>query len=381
MNIFINAISIHGGGAFVVLKKLLDEMIVLEPNAQWYIAATPTILSQLPTSNHIQQLPYTWANRSPFHLYYWYESVLPKILRRIKADICFSHTNYLPRRKLSCPSLLLVQHAGHFSAEFERLFLQWKKKYLSAFLWKQKTKWVHDSIKRASTITVQTHALAEAIVKQVGIPKERLAVIPHGSGLLNPVTQARNFPTDSVWRIGYITKFGVQKNFAAAFEAIRLLKNLGMPIKLVLTLNASSPDFVTVSNLIRQYEIEECIENHGEVTHADALTKLYDSLHLFIFPSLCESFGFTLVEAMARGLPVIVADTKSNHEIAGHEANHFQAMNAQALAEKIAELMTKKEMYISAAKHSLEKAKDYCWTNTARHILKELYQLNFIGKS
>lgn len=376
MNVFINAISIHGGGAFVVLSQLLEAMHHIEPNVNWYIAAKSSILAKLPTSKTIFKLPYTWANRSPLHLFYWYEVVLPKLLRETETDVCFSQTNYLPKRRLRCPSLLLVQHAGHFSDEFDHLFLESTKKRSQAFAWKRKKNWVYNSIKQASLVTVQTNALAIKIIEQINIPKEKIIVIPHGPGLLkNSESFPREYPITDIWKIGYITKFGVQKDFDTVIKALMLLKNRGIPIKLILTLNEKEPECHHILKKISKNGIEDLVENYGEVTNIEDLKKLYYSLHIFIFPSLCESFGFPLVEAISSGLPVIIADTESNREVSGFAGEVFSSRNEKELVEKISALINNKHLYTLLSKKSIERAKQICWIQTAQSMLNVIYQL------
>ncbi len=62
---------------------------------------------------------------------------------------------------------------------------------------------------------------------------------------------------------------------------------------------------------------------------------LYEAADLFIYPSLCESFGFPLVEAMASGLPVIAADLPLNREMCGEAAVYYPAKDPAALAREI----------------------------------------------
>jgi glycosyltransferase involved in cell wall biosynthesis len=376
MNVFINAISIAEGGGVVVLKYLLEAACNEAPNVKWYVAAEPNILAQIPKSDTVVGVPYTWAKNSPFHHLYWYEIELPKILRQLNADVCFSQTNFLPRRQLPCPSLLLIQNAGYFSEKFNQLYLGWNKKKIGNVVWKQKNKWVRQSIKRATMVTVQTEALAEKIVKQVGAPRNKIIVIPHGPGLLKVSNKTlKHYPLDMPWRIGYITKFGVQKNFGAVIKAISQLKSKGMPVKLVLTLNPKGDEYLPILQMIREYGIEEIVENHGDISDANKIKELYESLHIFVFPSFCESFGFTLVEAMATGLPLIVADTDSNREITGEDGISYTSENENDLTEKISQLITNKSLYVAASKHSLKRSCDFSWKKAARNILNTLNEL------
>src|SRR5579864_9328618 len=120
----INAISISEGGGLIVLKKMLEELTEAAPDAKWYVTAKPQTLESIPLSQKIVGLPYSWVDKSPIHHLFWYESILPGLLKRIQADICFSRTNFLPHRKLFCPTLLLVHHAGYFSEKFKQLHFQ-----------------------------------------------------------------------------------------------------------------------------------------------------------------------------------------------------------------------------------------------------------------
>src|SRR3974390_1095814 len=95
-------------------------MMRQRPDFKWHVAAPPGLLDELPQSNHLDALP-VGADRSPIHLLKWYEFDLASTAARWRADAVFSITNYLPFRRLSLPTLLLEQHAGHFSDEFNRL--------------------------------------------------------------------------------------------------------------------------------------------------------------------------------------------------------------------------------------------------------------------
>src|SRR3990167_8233749 len=112
MRVLINAISIVEGGSKIVLENMLEEMHRIDPEIVWYVAARRDMLSCLPKANNIIILPFSWANRSPIHHLYWYEVILPKLIKKNSIDICFSQTNFLPNRQLSCKSLLLIHHAG-----------------------------------------------------------------------------------------------------------------------------------------------------------------------------------------------------------------------------------------------------------------------------
>jgi glycosyltransferase involved in cell wall biosynthesis len=95
------------------------------------------------------------------------------------------------------------------------------------------------------------------------------------------------------------------------------------------------------------------------------MQSLYDGLDAFVFPSLCESFGFPLIEAMARGVPVVVARTPSNVEIAGAGALTFPPEDWRALADGVESLMCDPAGYQAQAGRSLAIARGFSWNRAA----------------
>jgi glycosyltransferase involved in cell wall biosynthesis len=66
---------------------------------------------------------------------------------------------------------------------------------------------------------------------------------------------------------------------------------------------------------------------------------LYREADVFVFPSLCESFGYPLVEAMASGLPIVASDIPVHREMCGEAAEYFPMLDAAALAGTLRGLM------------------------------------------
>jgi glycosyltransferase involved in cell wall biosynthesis len=142
----------------------------------------------------------------------------------------------------------------------------------------------------------------------------------------------------------------------------------GLSCQLILTLDESHAPFKQVKSLINQYKINEFIENHGELSRNE-INVLYQSLDVFVFPSLCESFGFTLVEAMYFGLPIIAADTASNREILGDQGLYFSADDSVDLTSQIRHVLSSKKNHDQAVDYSLQRKQHYCWKEAAKTLL------------
>lgn len=369
MRVLVNAVSIKEGGPRVVLVKLLRHMAAHCPDIEWYVAAPQQLsadLDRAPKTTHLA----VDVDRSFIRLLKWYEFDLSAAARRWRADVVFSVTNYLPFRRMPWPTLLLEQHAGHFSAEFDRLTQQAASSAVERWLWWGKSGWVRNSVRSATVLTVQSTALAHAICGATG-RRERVHVIPHGPGWVDPAAAPAPRHRDERWRIGYVTKWGVQKDFVTLFKAIEKLARDGFPVTLVLTLD---PTYRPASEMLTQARamgLDALIENHGEVP-GSAISALYDGLDIFVFPSLCESFGMPMVEAMARGLPIVVADTPVNREITGEAGLTFSPEDSDSLAGVLAGLIDSAERRETHASRSLARGREFSWDKAADGTLRAL---------
>ncbi len=374
--VIINAISVKEGGSLVVLNSLLAEMVAMRPDWQWHVVTNSEARLRLNDFNSTVFHIYRQPQNGGWKVRLWYEMCLPKLIKQLNADLLFSQTNYLPSRKLSCPALLLVQHAGHFSQEYKDLVEEHSFNLFSRIAWKLKGLWVNSSVRRAQMVTVQTEALAKNIVQVTGVSKKRLCVIAHGTGQCKKFDHLPNCP-DVVLplRIGYITKYGVQKNFSVLFAAFARLHDQGIKAVLILTLSRDLPENQVVFKLARQFGIEEFIENHGELLPLE-VDALYSTLHLFIFPSLCESFGFPMLEAMSHALPLLIGKTDSNIEVAGKAGIVFEPYDGTALADLIIQLIKDPTWYKDCSKASQERAAEFSWHKAAIETLALMDRLH-----
>ena len=370
--ILINAISIKEGGGAVVLQKLMRAFLALRSDIHWVLVIDEGMRNYFEPHPLLEVVTFPWVKRHAGYLVFWYEWVLPRWVKANQVDLVFSQTNLLPHRKLACPTLLLMHNAGYCSDEFEACQLKganWK----GHLGWWIRKRGAWHAMKNADGVTVQTEALADEIRLKVK-PRGRLTTIPHGPGLAEGVVTPKAFPERSIWRFGYITKFGVQKNFEVLFEALQILKAQGHRVTLVLTLDPQAPAYQPIHQAMLGYGVEECIENHGE-SSVEILQKLYASLDAFVFPSLCESFGFTLVEALYYGLPVIAADVRSYHDIADQAAMYFPARDAHQLAHCMMSLQADSKRYEQMSLTALQRGQSYSWSKAAQELLGVMDQL------
>lgn len=98
----------------------------------------------------------------------------------------------------------------------------------------------------------------------------------------------------------------------------RLVRQKGIEEMILLAKENPEIDFVFVSYLTDEYPDRNMFPGNVTITGnlpMESVKDLMDSSDVFVFPSYTESFSFSLLEAMARGLPVIATDVGSNRDM------------------------------------------------------------------
>ena len=109
----------------------------------------------------------------------------------------------------------------------------------------------------------------------------------------------------------------------------------------------------------------------GYVTNAD-LVALYSMATLFVYPSKHEGFGLPALEAMACGAPVIGSNCTSVPEVIDFPVALFDPFSAQAIADKLFEVLTNRDMLNRLREHGLIQAAKFSWDVSAHRALRAM---------
>ena len=114
----------------------------------------------------------------------------------------------------------------------------------------------------------------------------------------------------------------------------------------------------------------------GYVSH-ELLATVYASSDVFFFPSITETFGNVVLEAMASGLPCVIADCGGSKDFITHGENGFKCnpIDAQDFLTHISEIIERPELAKRFAEAGIKTAKKYVWENLAWEYFEDLQSL------
>lgn len=98
------------------------------------------------------------------------------------------------------------------------------------------------------------------------------------------------------------------------------------------------------------------------------LAPLYAAARLFVFPSLLEGFGLPVLEAMARGTPVVTSSTTATAEICDDPAALADPADPDALADAIDRVVGDDGEHARRSAAASARARRFTWSATAAAV-------------
>lgn len=230
---------------------------------------------------------------------------------------------------------------------------------------------------RARYVVVASRWTKDDIVKQYAIDPQRIAVIPRSTSLferllqIDPVAERRDIPNGVKFARGsyciYPALTYPHKNHLKLVEAIARLKrdNPNEVVNFVFTGRTKGEFFKRIQAAVAELGIEENVQFVGSVPEAD-LECLYLGARLLVFPSLFEGLGLPVLEGIAAGLPICVADSTCLPEIAGRAGVIFDPTDVDAIAEGIRKGLSGADRLRSASLRRRAELSDYRWDHALR---------------
>ena len=184
-------------------------------------------------------------------------------------------------------------------------------------------------------------------------------------GELKRVKDKYNLPDRFFFFFGNTDPKKNTKGTLAAFSGF--IKNTGSGIRLFM------PDFDRgelrkILEEIGDRELENSILLPGYIVNTD-LPAIYSQCEVFLYPSLRESFGIPMLEAMSCGAPVITSNISCMPEIADTAACLADPYFPEAITSAMMHITEDKDYRNDLVEKGFARAKHFSWRAMAEEIL------------
>jgi glycosyltransferase involved in cell wall biosynthesis len=204
---------------------------------------------------------------------------------------------------------------------------------------------------RSDLIITVSRFTAQQVEELLGVEPSRIRVIPHGSRAPLHISPARE---NLVLMVGAVQK---RKNVARLVQAFER-----MPAGWKLAIAGSAEGYGAAVELraVEQSPRRRDIEVLGYVPGV-ALEDLYSRARIFAFPSLDEGFGMPVLDAMARGVPVVSSRRSAIPEVAGDAALLVDPEDVEELGAALNRLAGDEALRQDLAQRGRERAAEFTW--------------------
>jgi glycosyltransferase involved in cell wall biosynthesis len=361
IEVLVNGIHARHGGGVTYLVNLLP-LLARDPSIRLHLVLHESQRDEL-GSLHADITAHVFRFSDGFlSRLVWEQFVLPRIAKRVGIDVTFCPANFAP---LFAPSpVVLVRNALSVGATERRPVKRLYWLALAAATWVS-------LLRCPRAIAVSNYARRDVVRRFPGLAEDKITVVHHG---VSPAfAPPRRFDSRDGTLLA-VADLYIQKNLHGLLYALDSLRARYPDIRLKIAGAPVDADYANrLHDIVALRGLEANVEFLGRVSAA-GLAELYRRCGVFVFPSLVETFGNPLVEAMASGAPIVSAGCAAMPEILGEAALFVDPRDPDGIARAIARLLDDAPLRRRLGELAQARASRFSWEETALRtadVLKE----------
>lgn len=264
--------------------------------------------------------------------------------------------------RLSYPKSALMIYTEHrFDADYHL------NNFFNEFFQKKILKKLN---KRTKIIIAVSSSVQKFLIESGMSDKEKTVVIPNGISLKEKINSNKKTKNDSrSFIIGTIGSLNKQKGHRYLIEAMpKVLENYPLSI---LEIIGQGEEKSTLKKLAKRLAIEKNVSFLGQKKDIGKYLKEFD---LFVLPSVAETFGIVILEAMRAGVPVIASSVGGIRDIIKNNKNGIlvKSADSKALSKAIVALLDHPVLAAKIKREGLKRVQDFDWQKIIKKI-EEVY--------
>lgn len=352
----------HMGGVRVYTRKLLQAMLDLRTGHEFvFLYRSPALLGSHGGDPQVQEV--ALPARSFLG---WDQIAVPGAVRRYGIDLLFNPKYSIPLRA-GCPTVWVCHGLDWY-------VMPWASKFVDRlshrFL-------VPRYASRAAAIVAVSEVTRLHVMQYLRVPPDRVVTVYSGVDdvFRRPVDETRlaavrakhSLPDRFLLYAGAIYP---PKNFT---RLVRAYARVGPARGIPLVVAGGENRFLSEGELQEPAAlgIGEWMRWLGWVEQEE-LAALYALADALLLPSLFESCGLPVLEAMASGCPVVTADRYGTKELAEGAAVLVDPESVEAIATGMERVLDDRELRTTLIAAGRERSREFQWRRTAVETLQVL---------
>ncbi len=245
--------------------------------------------------------------------------------------------------------------------------------FLIPFMKKTVTRRQKSFYNRCKLIYVPAKAIVEELVN-MGVERPRMQLWQRGidTNLFSPEKRSpdlmRRLTGNDRPTVLFLSRLVWEKNLATLFRIYDLMQQKNLPYNLMIAGDGEAEK--TCREKMPQAVFT------GKVDHTLA-AELYASADVFLFPSVSESYGNVVLEAMASGLPCMIAAGGGSQDFIEQGMNGFKCSPYEEAdyVEKIRKVLENKALWEQFSGRGRSYSSAFDWSQLAEVYFKDLQKL------
>jgi glycosyltransferase involved in cell wall biosynthesis len=366
MKIGINArfLSMPYTGIGQYTHNLLGALAEIDEGNEYFLFTHEVVELSLPDNFHQIRVPEKNMRSASFRKAHWEHVLLPNELRKWKVDLAHFLYPSNPNKALPIPGIVTVHDA-----------IPWVlKPYRRRLRSRVYNGYAKMALKKASHIITVSDFSKQEIIKVAKIEEKNVSVIHLASPKLNEQVMPDDLPLRKNFLL-YVGGYDDRKNVPLLLHAYQKFVANHYPIDLILV-GAKNQDleaYIT-DRYIEKVAGKYPVKPKGQIIMTEPLLNyeldsLYRNAIALVHPSVYEGFNLPLVEAMARQLPIVAADTPVNREVAGEAAFLVGTSGIDEFGLGIHQFLNDPAFRRSLKQNAAERIRKYDWKKCAEETL------------